>query len=159
MDSGVYHFSGSQNVTSIPIICFPHQVSAPEIKPEDEIMNKVVHKIDKELLEVARRETMSVLRDRAYTGLSSFTFEEILAEMKRLCPTVFKILSSMIPFDLDLDKTTVPLVLIHGIVMFKRSHEMSRLQRLNTVLLSDGNASKEVYYIDIKIINLLPEAQ
>ena len=122
-------------------------------------MNKVVHKIDKELLEVARRETMSVLRDRGYTALSSFTFEEILAEMKRLCPTVFKILSSMIQFDLDWDKTTVPLVLIHGIVMFKRSHEMSRLQRLNTVLLSDGNTSEEVYYIDIKMINLLPEAE
>ena len=91
--------------------------------------------------------------------MSSFTFEEILAEMERVCPTVFKILSSMIQFDLDRDKTAASLVLIYGIVMFKRCHELSRLQRLNTVLLSDGNASKEVYYIDIKMIYLLPEAQ
>ena len=92
-------------------------------------MNKVVHKIDKELLEVARWETKSSLPDRGYPGLSSFTFEEILAEMERLCPTVFTILSSMIQFDLNQDKTTASLVLIYGIVMFRRCHELSRLQR------------------------------
>ena len=107
-------------------------------------MEKLLSKIDFELREIARRETKSVLRERAYTGLSSFTFEEILSEMQSLCPTVLKVLSLMVQLDLDREKNTPPLALIYGIVMFKRFHELSRLQRLNTVLLSDGNASKEI---------------
>ena len=64
--------------------------------------------------------------------------------MQSLCPTVLKVLSLMVQLDLDREKNTPPLALIYGIVMFKRFHELSRLQRLNTVLLSDGNASKEI---------------
>lgn len=69
-------------------------------------MDKLVHNIDKELSEVARRETKSVLRKREYPGLCSFTFEEILSEMQSLCPTVFKTLSAMIQLDLNRDKNT-----------------------------------------------------
>ena len=36
------------------------------------MMDKLLHKIDKELSEVARRETKSVLRKREYPGLCSF---------------------------------------------------------------------------------------
>ena len=50
----------------------------------------------------------------------------------------------MIQLDLNQDKNTAPLALIYGVVMFKRFHELSRMQRLNTVLLYGGNASKEV---------------
>ena len=121
---------------------------------QDQMMDKLLHKIDKELSEVARRETKSVLRKREYPGLCSFTFEEILSEMQSLCPTVFKTLSSIIQLDLNRDKNTAPLALIYGVMMFKRCHELSRLQRLNTVLLSDGNASKEVIY-NIKLISVL----
>lgn len=111
---------------------------------DEEIMEMFLSKIDRELVQVARRETKSVLRDRGYPGLSNFTFEEILAEMRSHCPTVFTILSKMIQLDLNRDKNNAPLALIYGIVMFKRFHELSRVQRLNTVLLYSGNASKEV---------------
>ena len=102
---------------------------------EEEMMEMFLAKIDRELVQVARRESKSVLRDRGYPGLSSFTFEEILASMKSLCPTVFTILSTMIQLDLNQDKNTALLALIYGVVMFKRCHELSRVQRLNTVLL------------------------
>lgn len=85
-----------------------------------------------------------MLRERGYPGLSNFTFEEILAEMRSLCPTVFTILSTMIQFDLNQDRNTALLALIYAVIMFKRFHELSRVQRLNTVLLYSGNASKEV---------------
>lgn len=108
------------------------------------MLEKVLVKLDMELREVARRSTNSVLRDRGYPGLSTFTFEEILKEMQSLCPTVFRILSNMLQLDLNPEKNSAPLALVYGIVMFKRFHELSRIQRLNTVLLADGNASKEV---------------
>ena len=82
-------------------------------------MEMFLAKIDRELVQMGRREPKSVLRDRGYPGLSSFTFEEILASMKSLCPTVFTILSTMIQLDLNQDKNTAPLALIYGVVMFK----------------------------------------
>lgn len=111
---------------------------------ENGMMSMFLSKIDRELVQVARRETKSVLRERGYPGLSNFTFAEILAEMRSLCPTVFTILSTMIQFDLKQDRNTAPLALIYAVIMFKRFHELSRVQRLNTVLLYSGNASKEV---------------
>ena len=50
----------------------------------------------------------------------------------------------MVQLDLSSEKNAASLALIYGIIMFKRCHEISRLQRLNTVLFSEGNASKEV---------------
>lgn len=71
-------------------------------------MEKLLSKIDFELREIARRETKSVLRERRYTGLSSFTFEEILSEMQSLCPTVLKVLSLMVQLDLNREKEYSP---------------------------------------------------
>lgn len=111
---------------------------------EEEVTKMFLYKIHRELLQVTRRDTKSVLRDRGYPGLLSFTFEKILADMRRLFPTVFTMLSSMIQLDLSQDKNTAPLALIYGVIMSKRFQEFSRLQRLNTMLLYSGNASKEV---------------
>ncbi|XP_074639273.1 uncharacterized protein LOC141897562 [Acropora palmata] len=58
----------------------------------------VISQIEKELNEVARRSTKSVLRQRDYEGLSSLDFAEITEEMKVLCPTTFNIVSAMIQF-------------------------------------------------------------
>ena len=93
---------------------------------------------------MARRSTKSVLRQRDYEGLSSLDFTEITEEMKLLCPTAFNILPAMIQFVNNEDKRTAPMALIYSIMMFKRCHEMSRVQRVNTVLLAEGNASQEV---------------
>lgn len=76
--------------------------------------------------------------------MATFTFEEILSEMQSLCPNVFKILSLMFQLDINPERNTPPLALVYGMVMFRIFHELSRIQRLNTVLLSDGNASKEL---------------
>ena len=107
-------------------------------------MSMFLSKIDREIVQVARRETKSVLRERGYPGLSNFTFEEILAEMRSLCATVFTILSTLIQFDLNQNRNTAPLALIYAFIMFKRFHELSSVQRLKTVLLYSGNASEEV---------------
>ena len=107
-------------------------------------MIKLRSKIERKLSDVARRETKSVFMKRGYPGLTAFAFEDILTEMQNICPTVFGLLSWMIQLDLNREKNVAPLALIYGIIMFKRFHELSRLQRLSTVLFSEGNASKEV---------------
>lgn len=118
-------------------------------------MEKLLSKIDSEIREVVWRETKSVLRDRGFPGLAKVTFEEILSEMQSLCPKVFKILSVLFQLDPNAEKNTPPLALVYGMVMFRRFHELSRIQRMNTVLLSDGNASKEVLLLAYKFCLLL----
>lgn len=58
----------------------------------------------------------------------------------KLCPTVFSILSQMIELNDNPDKKPV-LWLIYGVMLFSLCKEMSLIQRVNTVLLSEGDAS------------------
>ena len=88
--------------------------------------------------------TKSVLRQRDYEGLSSLDFAEITEEMKVLCPATFNIVFAMIQFVNNENKRTAPMALIYSIMMFKRCHKMSPVQRVNTVLLAEGNASQEL---------------
>jgi hypothetical protein len=96
----------------------------------------------KELVEVARRESKSVLRERGFEGLKNLDFSDINTEIKTMCPLTFGFLSAMM--DVDCDKKTAPLALIYGIIMFKRCHELSRIQRLNTLLLIEGDSNQQV---------------
>ena len=82
--------------------------------------------------------TESFLRDRGFPGMSITLKEDIIKEVAMQCPTVFKLLSQMIQLSLNYDKKTAPLALIYGIIMLRRCKEMSRAQRVNTVLLDDG---------------------
>jgi hypothetical protein len=97
-----------------------------------------------ELRNVALRNTASVLRRRDFDGLSSFSLESIVDELKTLCPVVFRILSELFELGYNEEKKIAPLCLVYGMVMFKRCHELSFLQRINTVLLADSNANTEV---------------
>ena len=102
--------------------------------------------VDKELVNAARTETNSVLRARGYDGMKTLNFTEIIKEIQTLCPTVFSLLSHMIFLTSSPEDKTVPLALIYGIIMFNRCKEMSRIQRVNIVLLTEGDASTEVHY-------------
>ena len=107
---------------------------------------KFVSVIDKELLDVARREKKSVLRQKDYPALSSLNFHDIIDEMKTRCPTVFQILASMVRYDINRENIT-SLAILYAIIMFRRCHELGRVQRVNTVLLAEGRATREVIVI------------
>ena len=96
---------------------------------------------------MARRDAKSVLRERGYNGMSTYSFEKLLNEMKTLCPTVFSVLSQMIKFDSSKEKRKpAAMSLVYGIIVFLRCKEMSLVQRVNSVLLTEGDASSEVQY-------------
>ena len=99
--------------------------------------------IEKELLDVARRENKSVLREKDYPSSSSLNFHGILDDLKTRCPTVSRILSSMVNYDSN-KENIASLVILYAIIMFHRCHELSRVQRVNTVLLAEGKAGREV---------------
>ena len=100
---------------------------------------------NKELVEVARRSDPSVLRQREYAGLSSESWmSDILKEMESRCPMLNKILCSLLESNIYPNKKKPGICLIYGIIMFLRCHELSRVQRINSMLLAQGHASVNV---------------
>ena len=59
----------------------------------------------------------------------------------------FSVLPQMIQFDNNEEKRKgAAMSLVYGIIMFLRCKEMSLVQRVNSVLLTEGDASSEVQY-------------
>lgn len=115
------------------------------------MLSSLMNQVDRELVEVIRRGTNSVLRSRGYLGLSTLNFSEIAKEIQTLCPTVFRVLSRMILLDQNPEKRTAPLALLYGLIVFQRCHELSQIQQMNTALLTEGEASLEVILIILSV--------
>ena len=99
-----------------------------------------------ELMNVARRDMSSVLRKRSYDGLSQGNWmTEVTHELSTRCPTVAQVLSTLLGCDLAFPgKHLPPICLIYSIMMFMRCKELSRIQRINTILLTEGRATTNV---------------
>ena len=99
---------------------------------------QVIEKVNKELVEIASRSNPSVLRQRYYDGISeSCWMSEVLSELA-------SILSGLLENTIYLKKKTPAICLIYGIIMFMRCHELSRIQRINSVLVVQGQESINV---------------
>ena len=112
---------------------------------EDSSLSNVLTVANNELIEIARRSDASVLRQRFYDDLSSEDWmSDVSKEMATRCPVVNEILSSLLECSIYPDKKKSAVCLIYGIMMFLRCHELSRIQRINSVLLIQGQASANV---------------
>ena len=100
----------------------------------------ILETMNKELINVARRSEPSVLRKRTYDGLSESTWmDEVLNEITTRSPTVSDTLCMLLEYPLNSQKKLPSMCLIYGIIVFLRCHELSRIQRINSVLLSQVN--------------------
>ena len=106
--------------------------------------DEALKKMQSELRDVARRETNSKLRMRDFDGLSAFLPVQIINELKTRCPVTYKILSEMMELDIFTEKKIPPLTLVYAVIMFKRCHELSYVQRINSIILADSGANTEV---------------
>ena len=109
-------------------------------------MDKVLGETNQELVNITRRDQPSVLRDRTYGGLTQDNWMiQIVKELTTRCPTIAEIVSRLLNCSLsNLGKKLPPICLIYGIIMFMRCLELSKIQRINTVLLTEGKASSNV---------------
>ena len=106
-------------------------------------LSQIIEHVNKELTEVARRTEPSVLRDRTYHGMSEEKWMDVVkTEIQTRCPIIFHILSSILNYNIN--QNTAIMCLIYGIIMFTRCQELSRIQRINSVLLIQGQASTTV---------------
>jgi hypothetical protein len=105
----------------------------------------VMQMADQELVEVARRSEPSILRNRSYKGMSLENWiADVNSELASRCPMVAYIFSTLLQSDVYPQKKLPAASLIYGIIMFLRCHELSMIQRINTILLTQGNASTNV---------------
>ncbi|XP_028417961.1 uncharacterized protein LOC114542661 [Dendronephthya gigantea] len=103
--------------------------------------NQILVEAHKELIEVARRSDASVLRERSFDGLSAEDWmSKVLDELVSRCPFAHQILSTLVESTIYPEKKLPAVCLIYGIIMFLRCHELSRIQRINSVLLIEGQA-------------------
>ena len=78
-------------------------------------------------------------------NLADFTWISVLREMKERVPDVLKILVAIAAPRIKNDCSQVaPLCTAFGILMHARNRELSLLQKLNTVVIATGNATKKV---------------
>lgn len=107
--------------------------------------NNCLEMANKELTEIARRSEPSVLRKRSYEGMCEENWmTQITHELSSRCPVVKDILSKLLDITHHPEKKIAAMNLIYGILMFLRCHELSRIQRINTILLTQGHASTDV---------------
>jgi hypothetical protein len=66
---------------------------------------------------------------------------EVLEELATRCPVTNSILAALLESIICPKKKYLAICLIYGIMMFMRCHELSRIQRINSVLLIEGHAS------------------
>ena len=105
----------------------------------------MLEKANKELIEVARRSEPSVLRQRDYDGISADSWiSDVLEELATRCPVTNNILCALLENRIYPEKKHPAICLIYGIMMFLRCHELSRIQRVNSILLIEGQASVNV---------------
>jgi hypothetical protein len=50
----------------------------------------------------------------------------------------------MLEYEHGNEKKQATFALVYAIIMFRRCHELSKLQRINTVLLIEGGATQQV---------------
>lgn len=99
-------------------------------------------------MEVARRSEPSVLRQRSFEGMSADSWmTEIQNEMLQRCPMVHSILSALLEINVNPDKKGPAMCLIYSMIMFLRCREMSRIQRINTILFTEGQVPVKVSLI------------
>ena len=118
------------------------------------MLDNVLHEANQELINIARKDMPSPLRNRAYGGLSDSNWmTEVLNELSKRCPTVARILATLLDCSLlDAGKKSPAACLIYGMIMFMRCHDLSRIQRINTILLTEGKATKNVCSFKFKFL-------
>ena len=117
------------------------------------IKRDIVKSISDACSVLCRRRGGSVLYDKDFKEMSEFDFAKIWTEMVRSIPLFLDVLNSISGLTCDIDDTPlcmqIKYAFIYSILMNNRWHELSLVQRINTVLMIRGGGSKQV------ILNIL----
>jgi hypothetical protein len=79
--------------------------------------------------------------------MNSFSWDELVTELSDRCPVLFNALLVAMGRSKEEVKDVGPRIgMCYAILMQTRNHELSLVQRINTVLMTNGGAKKQVIY-------------
>lgn len=103
----------------------------------------ILQELNEKCTELYKKNTPSILRKNQYPDMAGFDWNSILNEISQRCPLLLDVMTTTIGSKVK--PNTIPSIcLCYGILMQKRNHDLSLIQRINTILLAEGNAKKQV---------------
>ena len=113
------------------------------------IKRDIVNSLSESCSQLCRRKNGSILLEKSYEDMSDFDFDKVWKELVECHPFFLDVLNAIVGETCDLADTPPSLrvkhCFIYSILMIQRWHELSPLQRINTVLMISGGGSKQVY--------------
>lgn len=106
-----------------------------------QMKSKLLQQLDTDCTALCTKRNASLLRQKDYNDMVNLDWNKILNEMSCRCPILYDVLTTVVK---KLENAVPRICLCYGILMQQRNHEMSLIQRINTILLTEGNASKQV---------------
>lgn len=108
----------------------------------------VLTHVDRECSMLCWRQQPSELRNNDFPNMNTFSWEKLTNEMANRCPVLLDVLLTAMGYSKEnIDKIAPRLSMCYAILMQTRNHELTLVQRLNTILMTNGNAKKQVCYI------------
>ena len=103
-------------------------------------MEIIIPHVEKECSMLCWRHQPSELRK------NDFTWDKLTNEMASCCPVLLDILLTAMGYSKDNIDEIAPRLssLCYAILMQSRNHKLTLVQRLNTILMTNGNAKKQV---------------
>ena len=105
----------------------------------------LLHELDNSCKNICLRSEPSKLRKNKFLDMTGFEWQKLFSEMSKRCSFLLDVLLTVMnTAKEECDEVMPRLGLCYAILMQTRNRELSLVQRLNTVLLTNGNAKKEV---------------
>ncbi len=116
----------------------------------------ILHELDQECVKLCTKSEPSELQKNCFDDMAAFDWKKLASEMSSRCLFLLDLLLAVMKKTKeDLNDILPRLGLCYSILMQTRNRELSLVQRLNTVLMTNGNAKKEVIYMHVVIIIFL----
>lgn len=92
------------------------------------------------VLNCAKEKKPSILRKNKYPDMVDFSWDALFEELQSRCPILLDVMSTVVKSK----KCDVipPLGLCYAILMQQRNHELSVIQRINTILFFRGECKE-----------------
>ena len=91
-----------------------------------------------------QKKTGSILRENSYPNMSKFEWDALFREMTDRCQFLRDVLVTAAKCANKHRNHVPPICLFYAILLQQRNRNLSLVQRINTVLLAEGNAKKRV---------------
>lgn len=127
--------------TRIPSVVVSIMYKVPSLKML--FQAKMLQELDEHCTELCKKKNPSVLRKNQYPDMVTFDWKAVLLEISKRCPLLLDVMATIVGSSTK--PNVIPVVgLCYSILMQKRNHDLSLIQRINTILLSEGGAKKQV---------------